>query len=99
MDKQQIFKEMISEIIKKKFSLYGQVLITKISSTGTINISPSGEVIAINTDPKRALESILNVFKEISGNVGVTSAITALKVYSLKNAEVKADIDEVVSRF
>lgn len=99
MDKQKIFKEMIGDIIKKKFSLYGQVLISKISATGSVSLSPSGEVISINGDPKCALESLLNVFKEISGNVGVTSAVTALKVFSMKYTEVKADVDEVLSKF
>ncbi|MCL6472278.1 MAG: hypothetical protein K6T91_05635 [Firmicutes bacterium] len=99
MDKQQIYKEMITDIVKKKFSLYGQALVSKISATGLVNLSPDGEVIAISGDPKKALEGVLGVFKEIAGNVGVTSAVTALKVFSMKYAEVKPEIDEAVGKF
>ncbi len=99
MDKQQIYKEIIGDIIKKKFSLYGQALVAKISATGSVNLSPNGEVIAIQGDPKCALENVLNVFKEISGNVGVISAVTALKVFAMKYADVRPEVDEVISKF
>ncbi|HZD59827.1 MAG TPA: hypothetical protein VE439_05180 [Anaerolineae bacterium] len=99
MSKRKIFKKIIGAIIEKKYSIYGQLLVAKISATDLVSLSPTGEVIAINGDPKHALEAILNIFKEISGNVGIASAVTDLEVFSTRYVEVKADIDEVISKF
>jgi hypothetical protein len=99
MEKIQLFKEITGEIIKKKYPLYGKALVVKIGATGSISLSPSGEIVAFEGDPKWALECVLSVLKEMSGNIGVTSAITALKVFSMKHTELRADIDEVVNKF
>lgn len=99
MERSRIYKEIIGSVIEKKYSLYGQLLIAKISATGSVSLSPSGEVIAINGDPKCALEAILKIFKEISGSIGVASAKNDLKAFSARYVEIKADIDEIISKF
>lgn len=99
LDRQQVFKEILGKIIKKKFSLYGKLLIDKISASKCIEIAPSGEIISINGDPKNAVESVLRVFKEISGNAGLASTVTALKDFSKDHPEVRNDVEEAVASF
>lgn len=97
-DKQQIFKKVLGNIIDKESNLYGQVLIGKIAASGRIDIAPSGEIIAFIGEPQLAVESVLRILKEISGNVSFASAIAALQFYARKYPEIKADLDEAIAK-
>jgi len=99
MEKQEIFKEIIGDIINRKISFYGQILVPKICATGLVELSPRGEVVSINGDPKSVLEGLLSVCKNFSGSSGVESTISILKEYSVKYPDIKDEIDEIINKF
>lgn len=93
---QDVYKDLISEVMEIGFLYYGRAFVAKISSTGIISTSPVGEIISINGDPALALKAILKAFKDISGWAVTGRALDVVSAFAHDHLELKDEIEAVL---
>lgn len=68
MDDKKQYLALISEIIAKQSIILGpDIAILKARNVGGLEISDQGQVIAINGESSKILQSLINVYVELSG--------------------------------
>lgn len=68
MDDKEQYLALISEIIAKQSIILGpDIAILKARNVGGLEISDQGQVIAINGESSKILQSLINVYVELSG--------------------------------
>lgn len=92
----QVVIQMLNSVVEEKITLYGQVLINKLSATCVVDIAPSGEVIGICGDSRQAIVAVLRLFKEISGKAGLSAAKATLKTFALNHLEIRDEVEEAL---
>lgn len=68
MDDKEQYLALISEIIAKQSIILGpDIAILKARNVGGLEISDQGQVVAINGESSKILQSLINVYVELSG--------------------------------
>jgi hypothetical protein len=64
------YKRLMTEVIEKQSVILGpQIAIMKARSVEGVSVSDSGEVTEIGGEPRKALESLIDRYVELSGQI------------------------------
>lgn len=74
MDQAEVYRQVLTAIVKGKVNAFGKVAITKAREVGSLTIDDAGNAIAIAGDPVSAIEQLLAIYKRQAGDVAVKSA-------------------------
>lgn len=74
MDQAEVYRQVLTAIVKGKVNAFGKVAITKAREVGSLTIDDAGNAIAIAGDPVSAIERLLEIYKRQAGDVAVKSA-------------------------
>lgn len=87
MNQEEQYKAVISEIIAKQSLILGpEMAIMRAKKIEEIIISPEGKVVGVKGDSSDALEKLINIYVELSGQI-VRNALTPIFI---KYPEVKS---------
>ena len=89
MDDKKQYLALISEIIAKQSIILGpDIAILKARNVGGLEISDQGQVIAINGESSKILQSLINVYVELSGLIVKNALGSIFEIYpNIKKVE------------
>ena len=67
MTTEEIYKELLTEIIKSKMKLFGDLVVNKIRSIKNLFVDLNGNVTSISGDPEIILREVLQEYRKLSG--------------------------------
>lgn len=88
-DQLERFKELLSEVIAKQSVILGpEIAVLKARTVQNIEISKDGKVLSISGDPREAIQRLIDVYVNLSGQI-VKSALSSVfaKYPEIKNVD------------
>jgi len=84
MSKDEAYRLLLSEFLKEKVGLFGDVAVRKARSISGLDVAPDGKVVAVVGDPLETLRELLAVFERLSGLASTVSARRLVQTLGLR---------------
>ena len=89
MELKEQYREIMSEIISKQTIILGpEIAVMRARSIGEIEITDSGEVVEISGDERVALQKLIDVYVELSGQIVKNALGTIFSKYPEVDKEI-----------
>lgn len=82
-----IYKELLSEIIKSKVVTFGDLAVKKVRHIGALKLDSAGNVTDITGDPIAVLREVLLKFEELSGKTSTIFSKSIIKAIKDKHPD------------
>jgi hypothetical protein len=90
MDENKQYTALISEVIKKQSVILGpEIAILKARSVKDLEVDNNGQVINVGTNPKETLQSLVDQYVELSGQIVKNALGSIFAKYSNLNINTK----------